>query len=136
MSIIISYNINGIRAVIKKGFVSWLTKENPEIICLQEIKASSDQFDYNLFEELGYYCYWNSAKKKGYSGGAILSKIKPKKITFGIGNEKFDIEGRFLKAEYDNFSICSIYFPSGTSGALRQNYKIEFLNTVYKYIQT
>ena len=131
-----SYNINGIRAVIKKGFISWLKKENPDIICLQEIKAFQNQFDYTIFEELGYYAYWHSAKKKGYSGVAILTKIKPNNITFGLGNNKFDIEGRFLRADYDNFSICSIYFPSGTSGVIRQNYKMEFLHTLYDYIKS
>jgi len=132
---IYSYNINGIRAVIKKGFINWLKKENPDIICLQEIKAFQNQFDYTIFEELGYYAYWNSATKKGYSGVAILTKIKPNNVIFGLGNEKFDIEGRFLRADYDNFSICSIYFPSGTSGSIRQSYKMEFLYSLYDYIK-
>ena len=132
---IISYNINGIRAVIKKGFVDWLKKQNPDIICLQEVKALKDQFDYLIFEKLGYHVYWNPAEKKGYSGVAILSKFKANKITFGLGNKKFDVEGRFLRADYDDFSICSIYFPSGTSGPVRQGYKMEFLHEIYNYVK-
>ena len=132
---IYSYNINGIRAVTKKGFINWLKNENPDVICLQEIKAFKIQFDYKVFEQLGYYAYWNSAEKKGYSGVAILSKIKPKNITFGFGNNKFDSEGRFLRVDYNKFSICSIYFPSGTSGEIRQNYKMKFLYELYEYIK-
>ena len=132
---VFSYNINGIRAVIKKGFVNWLAKESPDVICLQEIKALKTQFDYTIFEKMGYHCYWNPAEKKGYSGVAILSKEKPKKITFGIGDNSFDTEGRFLKAEYNLFSICSIYFPSGSSGFVRQDYKMKFLKKLYNYIK-
>ena len=130
---ILSYNINGIRAVIKKGFLDWLKKENPDIICLQEIKAFKSQFDYTLIEELGYNIYWKSAEKKGYSGVAILSKLKANKVSYGIGLEKYEEEGRFIRADFDDFSICSIYFPSGTSGEIRQKYKMEFLNKIYKY---
>ena len=95
---IISYNINGIRAAIRKGFLSWLDAESPDVICLQEIKARSDQFDITLFEKLGYNCYWHSAKKPGYSGVAILSKVKPKNIIYGCGLNKIDDEGRIIKA--------------------------------------
>ncbi len=125
---IISYNINGIRAAMRKGFVGWLKKENPDVICLQEIKAFDSQFDTAEFENLGYYCFWHSAKKKGYSGVAILSKKKPTNIIYGCGKREIDIEGRILKIEFDNINILSCYFPSGSSGDIRQAFKMEFLN--------
>jgi len=132
---IISYNINGIRAGIKKGLLEWLKKENPDVICFQEIKANSDQFDTSQFEKLGYNCYWYSAQKKGYSGVAILSKNKPKKVTYGCGGDKFDNEGRVLKVDFDNVSVMSCYFPSGTTGAVRQAFKMDFLNYFYDFIK-
>ena len=129
---IISYNINGIRAAMRKGFIDWLKKENPDVICLQEIKAFDSQFDTTEFESLGYHCFWHSAQKKGYSGVAILCKKKPNKVVYGIGNEKIDSEGRVLKIEYKNLSIYSVYFPSGSSGEIRQNYKMWFLRVLLK----
>ena len=90
---IISYNINGIRAAIRKGLVEWLKEASPDVICLQEIKANVDQFNVGEFEKLGYHCFWFSAEKKGYSGVAILSKIKPNKVVYGCGVEEFDVEG-------------------------------------------
>ena len=132
---IISYNINGIRAAIKKGFLEWLKKESPDVICLQEIKANIDQFDTSEFEKLGYYCFWFSAEKKGYSGVAILSRIKPNNIIYGCGVPEFDSEGRIIKAEFDDISIFSCYFPSGSSGEIRQSFKINFLNFFYDFMK-
>ncbi len=132
---IISYNINGIRAAIRKGFLDWLEKESPDVICLQEIKANTDQFNVSDFEKLGYYSYWHSAQKKGYSGVAILSKKKPNNVVYGCGLKKFDVEGRILKAEFDNINILSCYFPSGTSGPVRQDFKIDFLNFFYDFVK-
>ena len=131
---IISYNINGIRAAIKKGFVNWLNKEKYDVVCLQEIKAHPEQFDVSEFEELGYHCYWHPAQKKGYSGVAILSKTKPKEVVFGCNNEEIDSEGRILSITIGDLSIMSCYFPSGTSGDLRQVFKMNFLDYFYKYI--
>lgn len=125
---IISYNINGIRAAIRKGFINWLKKENPDVICLQEIKAFDSQFDTTEFEALGYHCFWHSAEKKGYSGVAILSKKHPNNIIYGCGKKEIDIEGRILKIEFDNINILSCYFPSGSSGDLRQSFKMQFLD--------
>ena len=96
---IVSYNINGIRAAIKKGLVEWINKNNFDVICLQEIKANKDQFNEELFRDLGFHCFWHSAQKKGYSGVAILCKKKPNKVVYGIGNETIDSEGRVLKIE-------------------------------------
>lgn len=132
---IISYNVNGIRASVRKGLLEWLEEASPDILCLQEIKANTDQFNVSSFKKLGYYCYWHSAQKKGYSGVAILSKMKPKAVIYGCGFEKFDEEGRILTIELENLTILSCYFPSGTSGEIRQNFKMEFLNFFSDFIK-
>ena len=132
---IVSYNINGIRAAIKKNFLNWIKTSSPDVICLQEIKANPTQFNPLDFESLGYHCFWYPAKKKGYSGVAILSKIKPENVIWGCGHEAYDDEGRVLKAEYKNLNIFSCYFPSGSSGELRQKFKIDFLNFFYSFIK-
>ena len=130
---VISYNINGIRAAIRKGFLNWLSKESPDIICLQELKANTTQFDTKLFEVLGYHCFWHPAKKRGYSGVAILSKEKPKNIIYGCGNDDIDSEGRIIKAVFNNISVLSCYFPSGSSGTIRQLFKMNFLKYFYDF---
>ena len=131
---IVSYNINGIRAAIKKNFIQWLKEDSPDVVCLQEIKANSSQFNTHLFEDLGYHCFWFSAKKAGYSGVAILSKKKPISVVYGCGHPDFDDEGRVLTIVFDNIRILSCYFPSGSSGDIRQSFKINFLNYFYKFI--
>jgi len=130
---IISYNINGIRAAMKKDLVAWLKATDADIVCFQEIKANKEQIDIATFEALGYHTYWYSAEKKGYSGVAILSKVKPKHVAYGCGIEAYDAEGRILRADYDDFSIISAYFPSGSSGEERQAFKYEFLDDLYTY---
>jgi len=131
---ILTYNVNGIRAALNKGFLDFLKLKNPDVVCLQEIKATEDQIPVEEFEKLGYHCYWYSAQKKGYSGTAILSKTKPNAITVGCNHELYDSEGRVIRADYDKFSIFSTYFPSGTTGDIRQNIKMEFLEHFYSYI--
>jgi exodeoxyribonuclease-3 len=131
---LISYNVNGIRAALKKGFAEWLKEENPDIVCIQETKAQVSQIDSALFEYLGYNCYWLSAVKKGYSGVGILSKQKPDNIVEGMDIEKYDNEGRFLRADYGNISVISVYHPSGSSGELRQKFKIQWLKDFREYI--
>ena len=131
---IFSYNVNGIRAAIKKGFIQWLEKYNPDVICLQEIKANKDQLDIELFNEIGYkYNYWFSANKKGYSGVAILSKHKPLKINYGTGIDNMDFEGRNLRLDFENFSVMSLYLPSGTN-IKRLEYKFKYMQEFYNYI--
>ncbi|GAA4294701.1 exodeoxyribonuclease III [Aestuariibaculum suncheonense] len=131
---IISYNVNGIRAAISKGFLDWLRSANPDVICLQEIKALKEQLDVNLFEELGYkYNYWFSAEKKGYSGVAILSKIEPKHVEYGTGIASMDAEGRNLRADFDGLSVMSLYLPSGTNDA-RLDHKFEYMDMFQEYI--
>jgi len=131
---VITYNVNGIRAALKKDFIGFLVRENPDVICLQEIKANEDQIPVEEFNNIGYQCFWYSAQKKGYSGVAILSKTKPKNITYGCGHELFDFEGRVLTAEFENETIISAYFPSGTTGDVRQDIKYEFLDYFFAWV--
>ena len=132
---IISYNVNGIRAAIKKGFIEWLKNSNTDVICLQEIKANTDQLDLSLFSEIGYkYNYWFSAQKKGYSGVAILSKHKPKHIEYGTGIDHMDFEGRNLRIDFEKISVMSLYLPSGTNIA-RLEYKFQYMKEFKDYIQ-
>ena len=135
MKTIISYNVNGIRAASRKGLIEWFSKINPDIICLQEIKAKPDQFSQKEFNNIGYYCYINSAQKPGYSGVAILTKKTPKKIHYGCGVEEIDLEGRIIRLDFDTFSVMSVYFPSGSSGEKRQEFKMYFLDKFMSYIK-
>ncbi|WP_299116211.1 exodeoxyribonuclease III [uncultured Winogradskyella sp.] len=133
---IASYNVNGIRAALKKGFIEWLTATDPDVICLQEIKAQEDQLDLNVFAEAGYsYNYWFSAQKKGYSGVAILSKTEPNHIEFGTGIESMDFEGRNIRADFDNVSVMSLYLPSGTNDA-RLSFKLNYMDEFQDYINS
>jgi len=134
MAVILTYNINGIRAALKKDLDSWIDSSKADIVCLQEIKAKPEQFNVEVFNKLGFECFINSAEKPGYSGVAILSKLKPKNVEYGCGIEKIDFEGRVIRADYDNYSVMSVYFPSG-SNPLRQAFKMEFLDLFYDYIQ-
>ena len=133
---IISYNVNGIRAAINKGFLDWLKTNPADIICLQETKATKDDVDYSKIEELGYQTYWFSAQKKGYSGVAIFTKIKPDKIEYGHKLEQSDFEGRVIRADFGNITLINAYYPSGTSGDERQTYKYQWLDEFFDYLQT
>lgn len=131
---IISYNVNGIRAAINKGFVEWLQQANPDVICLQEIKANEDQIPTEEITKAGYpYQYYFSAQKKGYSGVAILSKTKPNHIEFGAGIEHMDFEGRTIRADFDTVSVMSLYLPSGTN-IERLEHKFMFMDDFQNYI--
>ena len=131
---IISYNVNGIRAAIRKGLDQWLQVVDADIVCLQEIKAKKEQIDVSVFHNLGYECFWYSAQKPGYSGTAILSRIKPNHVEYGTGLEVYDYEGRIIRADYGEVSEISVYMPSGSSGDLRQSFKMAFLDDFYNYI--
>jgi exodeoxyribonuclease-3 len=132
---IASYNVNGIRSAINKGFVDWIKATDPDVIGLQEVKAEETNIDKAIFEDLGYYIYWYPAVKKGYSGVAILTKTKPKNVAFGMGIQSYDDEGRMIRADFDDFSFISAYFPSGTTGDVRQDFKYQFLDDIYGYSQ-
>src|ERR1017187_984101 len=132
---IITYNVNGIRAALRKELITWLRATNPDILCLQEIKANQEQFDSKHFEEIGYkYHYWYSAQKKGYSGVAILSKIKPDKVVYGCGIKEYDDEARIIRADFGDVSIIGAYHPSGTSGDVRQAFKMKWLDAFLNFI--
>lgn len=131
---IISYNVNGIRAAITKGFLNWLQHANPDVICLQEIKAEASQIPTEAIKEAGYpFQYYFPAQKKGYSGVAILSKTEPKNVVFGTGIAHIDFEGRNLRADFENLSIMSLYLPSGTNPD-RLSYKFQFMDEFQTYI--
>ncbi len=131
---IISYNVNGIRAAISKGLIDWLKAANPDVICFQEIKATPDQIPTEAFEAAGYpYHYWYPANKKGYSGVAILSKVKPDQVVFGTGIGHMDFEGRNIRADFGDISVMSLYLPSGTNLA-RLDHKFMYMDDFHRYI--
>lgn len=135
MAKIISYNVNGIRAALTKGWIDWLGAVNPDIVLLQEIKAQPDQLDLSVFENAGFAHHsWHPAEKKGYSGVAILSKKKPDHVEVGCGNRLYDSEGRILRADFGDVSVMSLYLPSGTTGDVRQDFKYQFMDDFQKYI--
>lgn len=128
---LISWNVNGFRAVLKKGFLDFFENENPDIIALQEIKLSEGQVDFN---KDGYFTYWNYAEKKGYSGTAIFTKKEAISVKYGIGIEEHDKEGRVITLEYENFYFVTVYTPNSKDGLLRLDYRMiwedEFLNYI------
>ena len=130
---IITYNVNGIRAAMNKDLVGWLRSSNPDVLCLQEVKATPEQVDVAAFEALGYQLYWYPAQKKGYSGVAILCKTEPKNVVFGTGIDNMDFEGRNLRVDFDSLSVMSMYLPSGTNND-RLGYKFQYMDTIQEYI--
>ena len=132
---IISYNVNGIRAAIKKGFFEWLKTDPADVICLQEIKATRDDVDIQMLEALGFEHHWFSAEKKGYSGVAVFTKIKPDNVCIGCNIPVSDAEGRVLQLDFGNVRLINAYFPSGTSGELRQQFKYEWLDDFHAYLE-
>jgi exodeoxyribonuclease-3 len=132
---IVSYNVNGIRAAIKKGLIDWLTEYPVDIFCVQETKANQEDVDLSLFTALGYHVSWYSAQKKGYSGVAIFSKAKPDKVSFGNGYQLSDFEGRVVRVDIGDLTIVNAYFPSGTSGEERQAYKYQWLDEMHLWLQ-
>jgi exodeoxyribonuclease-3 len=131
---IISYNVNGIRAALKKGFIDWLQEESPDVICIQETKAHKEQLDVTLFENAGYpFHYWFSAQKKGYSSVAVFCKKEPNHVAYGTGIETMDFEGRNLRVDYDDLSVMSLYLPSGTNSQ-RLDFKFNYMDEFQEYI--
>jgi exodeoxyribonuclease III len=133
---ILSWNVNGLRAVAKKGFIEWLGQTGPDILCLQEIKAQTEQLDASLLNPLGYHGHFNSAEKKGYSGVATYSKLKPLKVQKGFGMAKFDSEGRVLMTDHGDFLLFNVYFPNGKMRQERLDYKIEFYEEILKHLDS
>ena len=131
---IISYNVNGIRAAISKGLLEWLDSVQPDVVCFQELKATPDQIPVMEIEAMGYHCYWFPAQKKGYSGVGILAKQEPDKVVYGMDNKLYDDEGRFLRADFGDLSVVSVYHPSGTTGEECQDFKMEWLDFFRGYV--
>lgn len=131
---IVSYNVNGIRSAMSKGLIDWMRVVEPDVLCLQEIKASPEQVGVFEFEELGYHHYWYPAQKKGYSGVAILTKIEPEQVTYGCGLKQYDDEGRVLRVDFKDVSVMSVYHPSGSSGEERQAFKMKWLSDFDGYV--
>lgn len=134
MAKIISYNVNGLRSATSKGFIEWIGKLKPDVICLQETKLQEDQADKMTLSYLGYHQIWHSAIKKGYSGVALFSLREPDFYSVGIGNPEFDEEGRLIRADFGPVSIVNSYFPSGTTGDIRQAVKMKYLDEIVRYI--
>lgn len=132
---IISYNVNGIRAAMKKGLAEWLKTQQVDVFCIQEAKAMPEQVDVSPIEEQGFFTTWFAAEKKGYSGVVTFSKMKPDLIVRGCGMEKYDREGRILRTDFGDLTILNCYFPSGTSGEERQAFKMEFLDDFFNWIE-
>lgn len=132
---ILTYNVNGIRAAIKKGLLDFIKQNQADIICLQETKATEKDINFGPFEALGYESHWFSAEKKGYSGTAIFSKVKPKEVILGSGHPQFDAEGRHILLDFGPLAVQSVYAPSGTSGDIRQTVKFEWMDFFFDYQQ-
>lgn len=132
---IISWNVNGLRAVAKKNFFEYIDDENPDIIGLQETKLQESQIPKEIIDLEGYYKFWNSAERKGYSGVALFTKIKPNKVSFSMNDERFDKEGRTIIAEYDDFTLINCYFPNGQKDEVRLQYKLDFYDKMLEIME-
>lgn len=132
---IVTYNVNGIRAALKKGFAEWLATHPADVVCLQEIKAREQDLDLSVFRTLGYEVYWNAAQRPGYSGVAMLSKVKPDAVLTGIGSKGVDEEGRVIRADFGDISVVSTYIPNGGSGEERLAFKMQWLEDFRTWLQ-
>jgi len=134
MQKIVSYNVNGIRAAINKGLLDWMKTVKPGILCIQETKAQPDQVDMGLFKKQGYTDYWHSAEKKGYSGVLILAEREPDNVVIGMNSSDYDSEGRVIRIDYGDISFLTVYIPSGTTGDVRQDFKMKFLDDFLSFL--
>lgn len=132
---IISWNVNGLRAVYKRNFLEWLKSSEADIVCLQEIKIQAEQIPFDLAKPSNFISYFNSASKKGYSGVAVYTKIKPLKVETSLGLERFDQEGRFLKLEFPDFDLINLYLPHGGRQKENLDYKLEAYDYLFKYLK-
>jgi len=133
--ILLSWNVNGVRAIAKKGFLDWLQKTSPDVLCLQETKCQPDQLEESLLRPFGYMSYWSAAQKKGYSGVCVYAKRTPKCVSDKIGKKEFDCEGRNLILDFEDFVLFNIYFPNGSSGNVRVPYKMAFYDQFLKVVE-
>lgn len=128
-------NVNGIRSAARKGFFQWLARQKADVVCIQETKAQIDQLSDPIFHPRGFHCFYHDAEKKGYSGTAIYSKLKPRRIIEGLGVDWIDREGRYLEAQFGNVNVVSLYLPSGSSGEIRQDYKYKMMDEFLPHLQ-
>ncbi|MFO7550365.1 MAG: exodeoxyribonuclease III [Haliea sp.] len=135
MATIITCNTNGIRAAARKGFFDWLARQEADVVCIQETKAQEEQLADPVFSPEGYHCYYNDARKKGYSGTALYSRVKPRMVVTSLGWESADTEGRYLQADYDGISVISLYLPSGTSSEAALAKKFDFMEQFYQHLR-
>ena len=131
---IFSYNLNGIRSALSKDLIGWVKEAVPDVLCIQETKAKPEQVDLRELRELGYREYWHSAEKKGYSGVLILTRKEPDHVEVGMGNPAYDAEGRVIRADFGELSVLNVYIPSGTTGDIRQEIKMRFLDDFLNYL--
>ena len=131
---LISWNVNGVRAVVKKGFLDWLDQEQPDILCLQETKAHVDQLTAEILTDHGYHTFWHSGERRGYSGVATFCKEEPLYVQEGLGIKRYDAEGRVLITEHENFLLYNIYFPNGQKDNIRLQYKLDFYDELLPII--
>ncbi len=132
---ILCWNVNGIRAVERKGFLPWLSQMSPDMLCLQEVKAQADQLPPDIQQPSGYHAYWNFPLRKGYSGVATFSKMEPAVVESGFGIEKFDVEGRVITARYPRFTLLNVYFPNGKASQERLDYKMDFYDAFLDFVE-
>jgi exodeoxyribonuclease-3 len=132
---VISLNANGIRAAERKGFFSWFTRQKADVLCIQELKARPEQIEDQSYHAHGFHRYLHCAEKPGYSGVAIYTRREPISVVYGYGNEEFDAEGRYVETEFEDCSVASVYFPSGSSGEARQQAKFRFLPSFEVYLK-
>jgi len=128
-------NTNGIRSAARKGFFQWLARQKADVVCIQETKAQIDQLSDPIFHPRGYHCFYHDAEKKGYSGTAIYSKLKPRRVIEGLGVDWIDREGRYLEAQFGNVNVVSLNLPSGSSGEIRQDYKYKMMDEFLPHLQ-
>ncbi len=133
---LLSWNVNGIRGAYRKGFLDWLASSSPDILCLQETKAGSNNIPQELVEPEGYHSYWHSAQKRGYSGVVTYTKEKPLNVETSMGERRFDDEGRFIRLDFDKFTLFNIYFPNGKASRERLRFKMEFYETFLQQIRS
>jgi exodeoxyribonuclease-3 len=131
---ILSWNVNGLRAVYKKGFLDWLQRERPDVLCLQETKATAEQLPAGLREVEGYYAHFSSADRKGYSGVGLYTRLEPKEVRDGFGVKRFDAEGRTQVADFGDFLLFNVYFPNGKASEERLRYKMSFYRAFLKHV--
>lgn len=131
---IVSYNVNGIRAAVSKDFPAWLDAASPDVVCVQESKAQPEQIPVHTLEERGYHSYWHSAERRGYSGVGILAKQQPDHVEHGMGMERYDREGRLMRADFGDLSVISVYHPNGGGSEERHFFKMDWLRDFQRYI--